>query len=60
MLNFSFQINVLLPLSAFLPSLVSNDHTETLLFPETFGNTLLCRHVRHFAVVSRSKKQNTK
>lgn len=56
MLGFSFQINVLLPLSAFLPSLVSNDHREIFLSPVTFGNTLLCRHVRHVAVVFHAKK----
>lgn len=59
MLNFGYQVNVSLPLSVRIPSLVSNDHTELFLFPVIFDNTLLCRPVRHVAVVSHAKKQNT-
>lgn len=54
----SFQINVLLPLSACVPSLVSNDHTEIFLLSVPFGYILLHRHVKHVAVVFHAKKQN--
>ena len=58
MLNSSFQINVLLPLSACPTSLISNNHTEIVLIPVTSENPLLCRQVRHDTVISHAEKQN--
>lgn len=55
--SFNFQIHVLLPLSACLPSLISNDHKEIFLFLVTFGNTLLRRHVRRAAAVFHATEQ---